>query len=80
MVRPLVSDDVARLTRPERALDLSTGAGPSHGHRQPHHGRRGGEFEADTPLLEAGLTSNLARLLRAVLTAELPGITPPVTQ
>merc|ERR1712217_354836 len=38
-----------------------------------------GEIETDTPLMEAGLTSNSAILMRDELTAELPGVTLPVT-
>lgn len=38
-----------------------------------------GEIEADTPLMEAGLTSNSAILLRDRLTQELQGISLPVT-
>mmetsp|Transcript_63559 Transcript_63559/g.165003 ORF Transcript_63559/g.165003 Transcript_63559/m.165003 type:complete len:810 (-) Transcript_63559:158-2587(-) len=37
------------------------------------------ELEADTPLMEAGLTSNSAILLRDELSAELPGVNLPVT-
>merc|ERR1711948_194470 len=42
-------------------------------------GAEDGEIEADTPLMEAGLTSNSAILLRDELSEELPGITLPVT-
>merc|ERR550532_2365418 len=42
-------------------------------------GAEDGEIEADTPLMEAGLTSNSAILLRDELSQELPGITLPVT-
>lgn len=42
-------------------------------------GAEDGEIEADTPLMEAGLTSNSAILLRDELTQELPGINLPVT-
>lgn len=37
------------------------------------------DFEADTPLMEAGLTSNTAVLLRDELTKDLPGIRLPPT-
>merc|ERR1711972_25850 len=37
------------------------------------------EIQADTPLMEAGLTSNSAILMRDELTQELPGINLPVT-
>ncbi|CAE7487189.1 pks15/1 [Symbiodinium microadriaticum] len=37
------------------------------------------DFEADTPLMEAGLTSNTAVLLRDELTKDLPGIKLPPT-
>jgi len=42
-------------------------------------GAEDGEIESDTPLMEAGLTSNSAILLRDELSQELPGITLPVT-
>lgn len=42
-------------------------------------GAEDGEIEADTPLMEAGLTSNSAILLRDELSQELPGISLPVT-
>mmetsp|Transcript_1352 Transcript_1352/g.4601 ORF Transcript_1352/g.4601 Transcript_1352/m.4601 type:complete len:812 (+) Transcript_1352:56-2491(+) len=42
-------------------------------------GAEDGEIEADTPLMEAGLTSNSAILLRDELSQELPGINLPVT-
>jgi len=42
-------------------------------------GAEDGEIEVDTPLMEAGLTSNSAILLRDELTQELPGINLPVT-
>merc|ERR1740127_45355 len=42
-------------------------------------GAEDGEIEGDTPLMEAGLTSNSAILLRDELTQELPGINLPVT-
>merc|ERR1719220_1938454 len=42
-------------------------------------GAEEGEIEADTPLMEAGLTSNSAILLRDELSQELPGISLPVT-
>merc|ERR1719336_980968 len=42
-------------------------------------GAEEGEIEADTPLMEAGLTSNSAILLRDELSQELPSITLPVT-
>jgi len=42
-------------------------------------GAEDGEIEADTPLMEAGLTSNSAILLRDELTQELPGVNLPVT-
>lgn len=42
-------------------------------------GAEDGEIEADTPLMEAGLTSNSAILLRDELVQELPGIQLPVT-
>merc|ERR1711912_95426 len=42
-------------------------------------GAEDGEIEVDTPLMEAGLTSNSAILLRGELTQELPGINLPVT-
>merc|ERR1711862_518447 len=42
-------------------------------------GAEDGEIEADTPLMEAGLTSNSAILMRDELTQELPGINLPVT-
>jgi len=38
-----------------------------------------GEIEEDTPLMEAGLTSNSAILMRDELSQELPGISLPVT-
>merc|ERR1712228_257028 len=38
-----------------------------------------GEIETDTPLMEAGLTSNSAILMRDELSAELPGVSLPVT-
>merc|ERR1740123_1477492 len=38
-----------------------------------------GEIEGDTPLMEAGLTSNSAILLRDELQTEMPGINLPVT-
>jgi len=37
------------------------------------------EIEADTPLMEAGLTSNSAVLLRDELSKDLPGISLPPT-
>jgi len=42
-------------------------------------GAEDGEIEIDTPLMEAGLTSNSAILLRDELSQELPGISLPVT-
>merc|ERR1719195_29637 len=42
-------------------------------------GAEDGEIEADTPLMEAGLTSTSAILLRDELSQELPGINLPVT-
>merc|ERR1712190_435771 len=42
-------------------------------------GAEDGEIEFDTPLMEAGLTSNSAILMRDELTQELPGINLPVT-
>merc|ERR1740121_2389779 len=42
-------------------------------------GAEDGEIEADTPLMEAGLTSNSAVLMRDELTQELPGVSLPVT-
>lgn len=42
-------------------------------------GAEDGEIEADTPLMEAGLTSNSAILLRDELQQEMPGISLPVT-
>jgi len=42
-------------------------------------GAEDGEIELDTPLMEAGLTSNSAILMRDELIAELPGINLPVT-
>merc|ERR1712039_783468 len=42
-------------------------------------GAEDGEIEFDTPLMEAGLTSNSAILLRDELSQELPGINLPVT-
>mmetsp|Transcript_43765 Transcript_43765/g.140335 ORF Transcript_43765/g.140335 Transcript_43765/m.140335 type:complete len:794 (+) Transcript_43765:47-2428(+) len=42
-------------------------------------GAEDGEIEVDTPLMEAGLTSNSAILLRDELAQELPGISLPVT-
>merc|ERR1712187_91665 len=42
-------------------------------------GAEDGEIESDTPLMEAGLTSNSAILLRDELSQELPGISLPVT-
>merc|ERR550532_262044 len=42
-------------------------------------GAEDGEIEEDTPLMEAGLTSNSALILRDELSAELPGISLPVT-
>jgi len=42
-------------------------------------GAEDGEIEVDTPLMEAGLTSNSAILLRDELSQELPGISLPVT-
>merc|ERR1711876_175546 len=42
-------------------------------------GAEEGEIESDTPLMEAGLTSNSAILMRDELTQELPGINLPVT-
>lgn len=38
-----------------------------------------GEIELDTPLMEAGLTSNSAILMRDELAQELPGVSLPVT-
>mmetsp|Transcript_59282 Transcript_59282/g.150097 ORF Transcript_59282/g.150097 Transcript_59282/m.150097 type:complete len:787 (+) Transcript_59282:276-2636(+) len=42
-------------------------------------GAEDGEIDADTPLMEAGLTSNSAIILRDELSAELPGVQLPVT-
>jgi tetratricopeptide (TPR) repeat protein len=42
-------------------------------------GAEDGEIEVDTPLMEAGLTSNSAILLRDELSQELPGVNLPVT-
>jgi len=42
-------------------------------------GAEDGEIEADTPLMEAGLTSNSAILMRDELSQELPGVNLPVT-
>lgn len=42
-------------------------------------GAEDGEIEADTPLMEAGLTSNSALVLRDELSQELPGVRLPVT-
>lgn len=42
-------------------------------------GAEDGEIEVDTPLMEAGLTSNSAILLRDELSQEIPGVSLPVT-
>lgn len=42
-------------------------------------GAEDGEIEQDTPLMEAGLTSNSALLLRDEISAEMPGVSLPVT-
>merc|ERR1712216_731749 len=42
-------------------------------------GAEDGEIEFDTPLMEAGLTSNSAILMRDELSQELPGLNLPVT-
>lgn len=42
-------------------------------------GAEDGEIDGDTPLMEAGLTSNSAILLRDELSQEMPGINLPVT-
>lgn len=42
-------------------------------------GGEDGEIEADTPLMEAGLTSNSAILLRDEVSQEIPGVSLPVT-
>merc|ERR1712151_587310 len=67
------------------ALDLSAGLdlavikGKVMEIAQRITGAEEGEIEADTPLMEAGLTSNSAILLRDELSQELPGVTLPVT-
>jgi len=75
--------------RPERergpALDLSAGLdtdiirGKVTEIAMRITGADDGEIELDTPLMEAGLTSNSALLLRDELSQELPGIPLPVT-
>mmetsp|Transcript_32249 Transcript_32249/g.73489 ORF Transcript_32249/g.73489 Transcript_32249/m.73489 type:complete len:640 (-) Transcript_32249:35-1954(-) len=82
-------EQAASLARPERergpALDLSAGLDVAVVKAKVMDiasritGAEEGEIESDTPLMEAGLTSNSAILLRDELSAELPGITLPVT-
>merc|ERR1711979_177502 len=82
-------DTGASLARPERergpALDLSAGLDTTVVRAKVMDiasritGAEEGEIEADTPLMEAGLTSNSAILLRDELSQELPGISLPVT-
>merc|ERR550525_398069 len=83
---PQAAQSIARQER-ERgpALDMSQGLGMDVIKNKVLEiasritGAEDGEIEADTPLMEAGLTSNSAILLRDELSAELPGITLPVT-
>merc|ERR1719343_126793 len=83
---PEAAQSIARVER-ERgpALDLSAGLGIDVVKDKVLEiamritGAEDGEIEADTPLMEAGLTSNSAILLRDELTTELPGINLPVT-
>mmetsp|Transcript_12327 Transcript_12327/g.25001 ORF Transcript_12327/g.25001 Transcript_12327/m.25001 type:complete len:327 (+) Transcript_12327:1-981(+) len=82
-------EQAASLARPERergpALDMSAGLDTTVVRAKVMDiasritGAEEGEIEADTPLMEAGLTSNSAILLRDELSQELPGITLPVT-
>merc|ERR1719412_2922626 len=67
------------------ALDLSGGADPAVIKAKVMEialritGAEDGEIDADTPLMEAGLTSNSALILRDELSQELPGVSLPVT-
>merc|ERR1712060_330745 len=83
---PAQAQSMARAER-ERgpALDLSKGVDAAVVRQKITEiacritGAEDGEIEVDTPLMEAGLTSNSAILLRDELTQELPGINLPVT-
>lgn len=82
-------EQAASLARQERergpALDMSAGLDITVVRNKVTEiasritGAEDGEIEADTPLMEAGLTSNSAILLRDELSQELPSITLPVT-
>merc|ERR1719401_2602758 len=84
-----IPDQAVSLARQERergpALDLSSGVDAGQIKSKVMEiatritGAEDGEIDADTPLMEAGLTSNSAIILRDELSAELPGVSLPVT-
>jgi len=84
-----VPAEVVSMARTDRergpALDLSSGIDPGVIKAKVLEiatritGAEDGEIDADTPLMEAGLTSNSAILLRDELSADLPGVSLPVT-
>jgi tetratricopeptide (TPR) repeat protein len=83
---PEATQSVAREAGPRGpALDLSAGLEKSAITGKVMEiaaritGAEEGEIEIDTPLMEAGLTSNSAILLRDELSQELPGVNLPVT-
>jgi len=79
----------AKVSKPERAkgpaLDLKAGLSLDVVKSKVQEvamritGADDGDIEADTPLMEAGLTSNSAILLRDELSQALPGVSLPVT-
>jgi len=80
------SPEKAMLERgPGAALDLSSGVDLETIRKKVTEiaarivGAEEDELEMDTPLMEAGLTSNSALVLREHLTAELPGVSLPIT-
>lgn len=85
--RPLGSQPEASVARRERGLVLDLSAGVEEAAVRAKvleiagriTGAEDGEIEADTPLMEAGLTSNSAILLRDELSQEMPGVSLPIT-